>query len=141
MPDRPKRIQRRRTKGWRMPEGAVYVGRPGPFGNPFDFRSGECCWLALSYGCRGDAAGRREASVKAYRDWITAPPGHVTVEYERGCAFQGGGNAVPVGPRIKVGRAPTMDAIRRDLRGKVLACWCPIGSPCHADVLLELANA
>lgn len=28
-----------------------------------------------------------------------------------------------------------------DLRGKNLACWCPIGSPCHADVLLELANA
>lgn len=27
------------------------------------------------------------------------------------------------------------------LRGKNLACWCPIGSPCHADVLLELANA
>ncbi len=26
------------------------------------------------------------------------------------------------------------------LRGKNLACWCPIGSPCHADVLLELAN-
>lgn len=31
------------------------------------------------------------------------------------------------------------DAIR-DLRGKNLACWCK-GSPCHADVLLELANA
>lgn len=27
------------------------------------------------------------------------------------------------------------------LRGKNLACWCPIGSPCHGDVLLELANA
>ena len=27
-----------------------------------------------------------------------------------------------------------------DLRGKNLACWCPLGSPCHADVLLEIAN-
>ena len=27
------------------------------------------------------------------------------------------------------------------LRGKNLACWCRPGSPCHADVLLELANA
>ena len=27
-----------------------------------------------------------------------------------------------------------------ELRGKNLACWCPLGSPCHADVLLELAN-
>ncbi len=27
------------------------------------------------------------------------------------------------------------------LRGKNLACWCKLGAPCHADVLLELANA
>ncbi len=27
-----------------------------------------------------------------------------------------------------------------DLRGKNLACWCKPGEPCHADVLLELAN-
>lgn len=30
--------------------------------------------------------------------------------------------------------------IRQDLSGKNLACWCPIDAPCHADVLLELAN-
>ena len=29
----PKRIQRKRTKGWRMPEGAVYVGRPSERNN------------------------------------------------------------------------------------------------------------
>ena len=29
----PQRIQRRRTKGWRMPEGVVYVGRPSRWGN------------------------------------------------------------------------------------------------------------
>lgn len=27
------------------------------------------------------------------------------------------------------------------LRGKNLACWCPLDQPCHADVLLEIANA
>lgn len=27
------------------------------------------------------------------------------------------------------------------LRGLDLACWCPLDQPCHADVLLELANA
>ena len=32
----PLRIQRKREKGWRMPEGAEYVGRPGLFGNPFN---------------------------------------------------------------------------------------------------------
>lgn len=27
-----------------------------------------------------------------------------------------------------------------ELRGLNLACWCPLDMPCHADVLLELAN-
>jgi hypothetical protein len=27
-----------------------------------------------------------------------------------------------------------------ELRGKNLACWCPLDQPCHADVLLELVN-
>jgi hypothetical protein len=31
-------------------------------------------------------------------------------------------------------------AARRELAGKDLACWCPLDQPCHADVLLELAN-
>ena len=31
----PKRIQRKRVKGWRMPEGAVSVTRPGRYGNPY----------------------------------------------------------------------------------------------------------
>jgi len=30
---------------------------------------------------------------------------------------------------------------REPLRGKNLACWCELGKPCHADVLLVLANA
>jgi hypothetical protein len=30
--------------------------------------------------------------------------------------------------------------IKAELRGKNLACWCPLNQPCHADVLLELAN-
>jgi hypothetical protein len=34
----------------------------------------------------------------------------------------------------------TPERLRADLRGKNLACWCPPGSPCHADVLLEMAN-
>jgi len=31
-------------------------------------------------------------------------------------------------------------AARNELAGKDLACWCPLDQPCHADVLLELAN-
>lgn len=29
---------------------------------------------------------------------------------------------------------------RRTLKGKNLGCWCPLGAPCHADVLLRLVN-
>lgn len=29
---------------------------------------------------------------------------------------------------------------REELRGKNLACWCPHGQSCHADVLLRLVN-
>lgn len=32
----PKRIQRKRTKGWRLPHGATCVTRPGKWGTPFD---------------------------------------------------------------------------------------------------------
>jgi hypothetical protein len=38
------------------------------------------------------------------------------------------------------GRLPTPGEIERALRGKDLACWCPPGQPCHADVLIEVAN-
>jgi hypothetical protein len=33
-----------------------------------------------------------------------------------------------------------MATLERDLTGKDLAYWCPLDQPCHADVLLELAN-
>jgi hypothetical protein len=32
---KPKRIQARRVAGWRLPEGAIYVGRPTIWGNPW----------------------------------------------------------------------------------------------------------
>ena len=49
--------------------------------------------------------------------------------------------------RDMVARAPlgddgrsVVDDIRDALAGRDLACWCPLDSPCHGDVLLELAN-
>jgi hypothetical protein len=36
--------------------------------------------------------------------------------------------------------AALREEARRVLWGKNLACWCPLGGPCHADVLLEVAN-
>lgn len=37
--------------------------------------------------------------------------------------------------------AAAREAIRRELVGRDLACWCPLDGPCHADILLEIANA
>lgn len=53
----PQRIQRRRIKGWRMPEGAVYVGRGSKWGNPFGPLGTN---LALA---------RVPAAIHAGRDW------------------------------------------------------------------------
>lgn len=38
------------------------------------------------------------------------------------------------------GRKARLLAALPSLRGKNLACWCPLDKPCHADVLLEIAN-
>lgn len=59
MPDRPRRIQLRRTKGWRKPEGAIVVARPSKWGNPF--RVGPTV-LAYTDATQGDVLcyGERE---------------------------------------------------------------------------------
>jgi hypothetical protein len=137
---KPVRIQRKRTKGWQMPPNAVYVGRPGKFGNPFNFSSSDNCWNALALGCRGDAKGRSEASVKAFRQWVDNPGGRIK-EMEFGLVMEAKGKSMQLGPRAKAGTAPSLAEIREELRGKDLACWCALDQPCHADVLLEIANS
>ena len=122
---RPKRIQRQRTKGWRMPEGAVYVGRPSGWGNPY--RVGETYYTDF-------ASGPVEFPIPTAREAGRHPHGLIVQVCE--------------GPAQAVawyaGWANAM--LRQDhswlapLRGRDLACWCPLDQPCHADVLLELAN-
>jgi hypothetical protein len=34
----------------------------------------------------------------------------------------------------------TVDDVMSELPGRVLACYCPLDLPCHADILLEMAN-
>ena len=42
---------------------------------------------------------------------------------------------------LRLGQLPfTTTDVRRELAGRDLACWCPRPGPCHADVLLEMAN-
>ena len=87
----PIRIQRKRTKGWKMPPNTVYVGRPTKWGNPFII----------------GRDGNVETCVEKYR-LLREMHKHLTNYSE--------------------------------LRGKNLACWCPLDKPCHADILLKLAN-
>jgi hypothetical protein len=146
----PKRIRLSRTKGSRLPAGAVNCTRPGKQGNPF--REKDLTWLAVGLGFTGDLAGRTACAVELFRRWRGLDP--------RDGPLIGsgmGGVAVNVhvmlhGDTIEVPTPPAID----DLRGKDLACWCglcpahadgkPFGtecedcSPCHADVLGELAN-
>ena len=145
---KPVRLQLSRKKGFHLQQHslatnglpAVKVTRPGKWGNPFDFRKSEYCWTALSYGCRGDPLGRQEASVRAFRLWIDNPSGHV-VKQEETPMMGNTERSFAIGPTVTAGRAPEKAEIIAQLRGKNLACFCRPGDPCHADVLLDLANA
>ena len=103
----PVRIQRKRTKGWKMPENTVCVDRTSRWGNPF------------KVGIDGDA----KECVRKYAESLT--------------------------PYRHYGQNSSMDKLClslaniewiEGLRGKNLACWCPLNQPCHADILLEIAN-
>ncbi len=105
----PKRIQRKRTKGWRMPENTVSVTRPGRWGNPFYPGSG------LAMGGFNDKM-----------EMVNPPPTPANcVAWFR--------KHMEIAP-------DRIEAARNQLRGKNLACWCALDQPCHADVLLEIAN-
>lgn len=62
--DTPRRIQRKRTKGWRMPPNTVSVCRPGKFGNPFVV--GKTMLLGMSWICPKD----NESAVEMFRKYI-----------------------------------------------------------------------
>lgn len=128
----PRRIQRRRTKGWRMPPGAIYVGRPTRWGNPFLLHDWRAAFRAVLMGFRGDRRGRTEAAIALYRAWLTAPP--TTLADDQSDFWQREVLTIPVAQR-----RPSPDEIAA-LRGHDLVCWCPRDQPCHADVLLEIAN-
>ena len=98
----PKRIQRKRTKGWRMPPNTVYVGRPSKWGNPFKVEGRNVIHLdnRLTFNSHEKAL---EYSLNRFNALVYI--------YDLS-----------------------------ELKGKDLACWCKIGEPCHADILLKLAN-
>lgn len=106
----PLRVQLSRRKGWRMPPNTVNVARPTKWGNPW------------KVGVDGDA----EHCMAEYRRLLTGEPCMAWPEDEKE-----GERAV---------RFADATHVRATLRGKNLACWCPLDQPCHADVLLKIAN-
>jgi len=134
------RIQRKRTKGWRMPEGAVYVGRPTKWGNPFALTGGwqEAFRAVLLLGEKGNRAGRLAASIKLYRMWLTCDG--VAVPESEVAAMDPWHKEIAIVRASLTHPRPTVQSICDELGGKDLACWCPLNQPCHADVLLEIAN-
>jgi hypothetical protein len=109
---RPKRIQLKRTRGWRIGQ-AHSVARPTRWGNPYrweDYRT--------DYP-EADDSQLRAMAVSDFRNGII----------ERRFVH---GDVPPY---------PSIAEIRKHLRGKDLACWCPLDDACHGSVLLEVANA
>ena len=112
-----------------MPAGAVYVGRPSLWGNPYRVGENRLGFIVRS-ACR--RLGRP-----------------IPIDYER----HGGQRHVGEGVLpVKLTAVEAVLCYRGDatamfgadpswldpLRGFDLACWCPLDQPCHADVLLEL---
>ncbi len=100
----PRRIQRLRVKNWRKPPGAIYVGRPSRWGNPFRV---------------GDEYKPSHVSL------VTT----LTLE-----------NCLQVHEQYARDRRDEDAGWLEPLRDQDLMCWCSLTSPCHADVLLKLAN-
>lgn len=105
-----------------MPEGAVYVGRPTRWGNPFS---------ALPFLDLDRSIRLYEQAVAGM--WLTGPVAHLPDEqlqavYQAWTDWQ-----------RRMGEHPTEAAW--SLKGLNLACWCPLDQPCHADVLLDRANS
>lgn len=102
----PKRVQLRRTAGWRLPPNTVHVARPGRWGNPY----------RVVNDCQAGGLGPAVAVAMFEKD------------LRAGRLVNGRGQVL------------TVEMVRAELAGRDLACWCKLDQPCHADVLVDVAN-
>lgn len=112
----PTRIQRSRKYKQTSPNGLpiVYVGRPSKWGNPFKVVEKDGYWYVIM-----DDRHRMipfQDKVKALECCVDLYKAYISREHNRG----------------------TLNI--SSLKGKNLSCWCSKDSPCHADVLIELAE-
>ena len=116
---KPQRMQLSRHRGFNLQAASLAlnglpakrVTRPGPWGNPFSIAG-----TAEKYGL--DPAAAQAKAVALCGEWL------------RGT----------LDPKLSPHAPPTHEAIRAGLKGYNLACWCKPGTPCHSEVLLEIAN-
>ena len=107
-----------------MPNTAIYVGRPTKWGNPLKL-IGDAIYI--------DAGHRR----KILDPWVLYEHGHDLEDliylYSRlwdGIDF--------ANPDLQYWSDKFKELDLTELKGLDLACYCPISSPCHADVLMTL---
>lgn len=116
---RPQRMQLSRKAGFNLQATSLalnglpakLITRPGPWGNPFTIDE-----MATRYGL--DRAAAQVKAAELCGQWL------------RGT----------LDPALSPGEPPARAVIGAELKGHNLACWCKAGTPCHADVLIELAN-
>ena len=120
-----KRVQRKRTKGYRLPENTKCVNRGTKWGNPIKLMAG-IIYIDVSY--------RRNI----LSNWVYYNVGDikdVIYLYRKlwdGTRFQN--------PDLQYWSDRFKKLDLNELKGKNLACFCALNNPCHADVLLEKAN-
>lgn len=123
MADTPRRIQMSRQHPWRAEHpDAVIVARPTRWGNPFDART---------YGL--------ELSLRLFRNSALGIWDPSLLDQSESNAYWDATYEAHTDWMRRVGFHPT-ESIRYDLHGRDLACWCKPTDPCHADVLLSIAN-
>ena len=125
---KPKRIQRKRTKGWRMPENTVDVGRPYKWSNPMKIIN-DIIYIDTGY----------KILVKLDRWQILEEDANI---FDMLHFFYGMLTDFPFEKNTDLwhwqNHFKKLDL--SELKGKNLACWCPLDRPCHADILSEIAN-
>ncbi len=152
----PIRIQRKREAGWRMPAGAIYIGRPTPFEN----------WIIAGKPVRGDTSDAKRSAGFKFRDIFPACTAqfHIGHEIARADAAEwfhrwlidgdDPSEFIPVWPTYTAEAGydgmviPALARVRQfilhqaplQLAGRDLACWCPLDEPCHVDTVLAVAN-
>lgn len=111
----PLRLQRKRTKGFKLPPGTICVTRPGPWGNPFRMQS------AIEAGYANTEAEARALCVECFEDWLLK--GDLS-EWWFGASRDSW---------------LWMRENLSTLASQKVACFCPLNRPCHADVLAKWA--